>query len=58
MMKYKNYMAHVKYDDEAKIFHREVIGLKDIITFQDRSVDELEVAFKDSVKDYLDFCKK
>ncbi len=57
-MKYKNYMAYVEYDDEAKVFHGEVVGLKDVITFQGCSVDELENAFRDSVKDYLDFCKK
>lgn len=56
MMKYKGYIGHVTYDDEAKIFHGEVIGLKDMITFQGKSVDELEQAFKDSVNDYLNWC--
>ena len=57
-MKYKGYQGMVTYDDEAKIFHGEVIGLKDMITFQSMSVEELEGAFKDSVDDYLEFCKK
>ena len=57
-MKYKGYIGHVEYDDEAKIFHGEVVGLKDIITFQGSSVEELEEAFKDSVEDYLAWCKK
>jgi len=57
MMKYKGYIGHVEYDDKAKIFHGEV-GLKDIITFQGITVDELEKAFKDSVEDYLAWCKK
>ena len=58
MMKYKGYMGHVEYDDEAKIFHGEVVGLNDMITFQGRSVDALEQAFKDSVDDYLNWCKE
>jgi len=58
MMKYKGYIGHVEYDDEAKIFHGEVVGLKDIITFQGSSVDELEDAFRESVEDYLAWCKK
>lgn len=58
MMKYKNYFGEVKYDDEAKIFHGEVVGLRDIITFQGTSVDELEQEFHDSVDDYLAWCKK
>ncbi len=58
MMKYKDYIGHVEYDDETKIFHGEVVGLRDIITFQGKSVEELEQAFKDSVDDYLNWCKK
>lgn len=57
-MKYKGYQGHVNYDDEAKLFHGEVIGLRDVITFQGTSVEELEQAFKDSVDEYLDFCQE
>ena len=57
-MKYKGYYAEVNFDDEAKIFHGEVVGLKDVITFQGKSVDELEQTFKDSVNDYLAWCKE
>lgn len=57
-MKYKSYTGHVKYDDEAKIFHGEVLGIKDVVTFQGLTVDEIEQAFKDSVDDYLAFCKE
>ncbi len=58
MMKYKGYTGHVEYDDEARIFHGEVLGIKDIITFQGTTVDEIETAFKESVEDYLAFCKE
>lgn len=57
-LKYKNYTGHVEYDHEAKIFHGTVLGIKDVITFQGTTVEEIEQAFKDSVDDYLDFCKK
>jgi predicted HicB family RNase H-like nuclease len=57
-MKYKGYQGTAIYDDEAKVFHGEVIGLKDVITFQGYSVDQLEQAFKDSIDDYLEFCEK
>lgn len=58
MMKHKNYFGRVEYDDEAKIFHGEVIGIRDVITFQGTSVEELEQAFKDSVDEYLAYCKR
>ena len=52
MMKYMGYIGHVEYDDKAKIFHGEVVALKDVITFQGKCVDKLEHAFKESIDDY------
>ncbi|MDF5730540.1 MAG: type II toxin-antitoxin system HicB family antitoxin [Rhizonema sp. PD38] len=56
MMIYKGYEAIVEFDDDAEIFHGEVINLRDVITFQGKSVEELKQAFHDSVDVYLDFC--
>jgi len=56
MMEYKGYLARVQFDDEADIFHGEVINVRDVITFQGGSVEGLRKAFEDSVEDYLAFC--
>jgi len=48
MMQYKGYTGKVEFDDEAEIFHGEVIGLRDVITFQGRTVDEVKGAFRES----------
>ena len=58
MLKYKGYTGHVEFDDEAGLFHGEVIDLRDVITFQGASVREIERAFKDSIDDYLEYCKE
>ncbi len=58
MMEYKGYFAKVEYDDDADIFHGEVINLKDVITFEGETVKQIKEAFRDSVDDYLDFCAK
>ena len=55
-MEYKGYFTKVEFDDEANIFHGEVINLRDVVTFQGETVDELRKAFHDSVDDYLEFC--
>ena len=55
-MEYKGYLSRIEFDDEANIFHGEVINIRDVITFQGKSVDELRKAFEDSVEDYLAFC--
>jgi predicted HicB family RNase H-like nuclease len=57
-MKYKGYESVVEFDDEAEIFHGEIINIRDVITFQGSSVEELKQAFKDSVDDYLEFCQQ
>jgi predicted HicB family RNase H-like nuclease len=55
-MTYKGYQAKVDLDEEAGVFHGEVINTRDVITFQGSSVEELKQAFEDSVDDYLEFC--
>jgi len=57
-MVYKGFEAKVTFDEDAGIFHGEVINTKDVITFQGTSVKELEQALKDSVEDYREFCAK
>lgn len=56
MLEHKGYVGKVALDDEAGIFHGEVIGIRDVVTFQGRSVAELRRAFRESVDDYLAFC--
>jgi len=58
MMQHNGYVGQVTFDDEAGIFHGEVINTRDVITFQGDSVAELRQAFQDSVADYLAFCKQ
>ncbi len=56
MMEYNGYRAAVTFDDEAGIFHGEVVDTRDVITFQGKSVTELRKAFKGSVDEYLAVC--
>lgn len=55
MMEYKGYQAKVEIDNETKLFHGEVINLRDVITFNATCRDDLLQAFHDSVDDYLEF---
>jgi hypothetical protein len=45
MMNYKGYGCSIRFDDEADIFHGEVIRLRDVVTFQGRTVNELKTAW-------------
>lgn len=56
VMHYGGYIGQVDFDEDAGLFHGEVANLRDVITFQGRSVDELRDAFTASIEDYKEFC--
>jgi predicted HicB family RNase H-like nuclease len=56
MMEYQGYVGRIEFDDDASLFHGEVVNTRDVITFQGKSVAELRKAFRASVDDYLAFC--
>lgn len=58
IMKYKEYLAEVSVDEEANIFHGEVSNIRDVVTFQGSSLEELQKEFAASIEDYLAFCKE
>jgi predicted HicB family RNase H-like nuclease len=60
VFKYKGYLGRINdFDLKSELFHGKVIGLaKDVITFQGRNRAEINQAFKDSVEDYLVWCKE
>jgi predicted HicB family RNase H-like nuclease len=58
MMEYEGYVGRVEFDDDAGLFHGEVVNTRDVITFQGATVKELRKAFHESVDDYLAFCRE
>lgn len=58
MLKYKGYTGVVQFDDEAMIFHGEVLGLRDVITFRGTTPKEIKKEFETSIDGYLDWCEE
>jgi predicted HicB family RNase H-like nuclease len=58
VMTYKGYAARIEYDDEDGLLIGHIAGINDVIGFHGRTVDELKQAFRESVEDYLETCKK
>ncbi len=56
MINYKGYTGLVELDSDAGILHGRVLDIKDVITFEGKTVDEVKTAFQDSIDDYLNFC--
>jgi predicted HicB family RNase H-like nuclease len=55
---YKGYSARVSIDQQQGLLHGEVLGIVDVVAFQGTTVGELVEAFRESVDDYLDYCRQ
>ncbi|GHT39666.1 hypothetical protein FACS189437_03690 [Bacteroidia bacterium] len=57
ILKYKNFIATVKYSDEDEAFIGRIEGIDSVVSFEGQSVNELKEAFKEATESYLAFCK-
>ena len=57
MLTYKGYSGQLDIDTEAGILFGQVLDIRDVVTFQGKTVEEAVQAFHDSVDDYLEFCQ-
>jgi len=55
-MTHNGYVATVELDEGAGLFHGEVANMRDVLTFQGRTLDELRAAFAETIADYVDWC--
>lgn len=58
MMQYKTYRAAVEFDDSVGAFVGRVLNTKDVLTFEGASVKELKQALRDTVEEYLAWCRE
>jgi predicted HicB family RNase H-like nuclease len=57
-MNYKGYTAHVEVDDDDGMLHGWVEGIQDVVTFEGRTLADVEREFRISVDEYLMFCER
>ena len=57
-MTYKGYTANIRLDNEDRMLYGRIAGIRDVIHFEGKSIDEMEKFFKESVDAYLEACKK
>ncbi len=54
MLEYKGYIGTIEAEDGAIVGR--VSGLRDVVTFEGRTFEEVEQAFRDNIDEYLAFC--
>ena len=57
-MRYKEYTAQIVYSEEDDCFIGDLVGIRDIVSFHGDSLEEIRVAFEESVDDYLLTCQE
>ena len=55
-MKYKDYEAIIRFDEEDQVLHGRVLNVHDIISFHGESIEEIRQAFEAAIDDYLADC--
>jgi len=58
ILKYKDFVATVKYSEEDGAFIGRIEGISSIVSFEGESVSELKKAFKEAVDSYLSVCER
>jgi predicted HicB family RNase H-like nuclease len=58
VLKYKNFIAAVKYSEEDEAFIGRIEGINSVVSFEGQSVEELKPSFGEAVESYLDFCNR
>lgn len=57
-MTYGGYAARIEYSEEDGCFVGHIAGIRDVVGFHGESVDELRIAFREAVDDYLATCER
>lgn len=57
LLKYKEYLGTVSFNNEDQCLYGKVIGIDDLVSYESDSVSGLKKAFETAVEDYLESCK-
>ena len=57
LMKYKEYLGSVNYNDSDEIFYGKVEYIRSLISYEGHDVESLRASFHEAVDDYLELCQ-
>ena len=57
-LKYKGYEGSVEYSPEDKVYHGEILNIKDLVDYNSEMEDDIENQFHLAVDDYIQFKKE
>ena len=57
-MEYKGYVGTVEWYEDESIFYGKTLGIKSLITYEGKTIEELRKNFYQGIDNYLEICKK
>ena len=57
-LKYRGYLGSVKYDESDNTLYGEILNVKDLISYEGETLEELQKTFETEVDRYVEFCKQ
>lgn len=57
-MRYKGYTGTSEYSVKDGCCHGQIAFIDDLVTYEGETQEELEVAFKEAVERYLEYCEE
>jgi predicted HicB family RNase H-like nuclease len=58
IMRYKGFVGTADFTEENDVFFGKLIGIPDLVSYEGETVKELKKAFRESVEEYIDLCKR
>lgn len=52
-LKYKNFVGSVEFSEADGGFFGKILGIEDIVSYDGKTLEELEIEFREVVDDYL-----
>lgn len=56
LMKYKGYLGTIESSDEDDVLFGQLVGIKDLVSYEGSSLQEINERFEEAVDHYLDVC--
>ncbi len=57
-LKEGSYIGDARYNPDTKNYNGKLLNIKDLVTFEGSDFKELKKDFKQSIKNYIEECKK
>ena len=58
ILNHKGFIGSFSFSAEDEVFYGRLEGIEDLVTFEGSTVEDLKLAFKEAVEDYLAICKE